>query len=399
MAPPLDAPPPPEDVVVAGAPVSPPPPPGADSDADHDRRAAGRTFPCQKCGADLTFDPRQQELACPFCGNMQPIALPDGGDVVEQDLEAALQACATRRKEEQGLASATQELTCASCGGTVQFVGTLTATSCPYCATPIEREGVHDSPDRLRVDGLLAFQVEGEAARANLRTWVKSRWFLPSHLARDGIHAAFVGVYLPFFTFDAFTAHRYAGMRGEHYSVTVGEGKSRTTVQRTRWYPVAGEFRRFFDDVLESAGSGLPEKQMDALEPWPLKGLKGFAPEFLSGFLARTYDVPLEKCFRIAKHAMVEELDAEVRERIGGDEQRVLSLDTQWSALTYKHVLLPVWMATYTWKSKPYRVVVNAATGEVQGERPWSGAKITAFVLTMAALAAAIFFAVQAASG
>jgi hypothetical protein len=144
--------------------------------------------------------------------------------------------------------------------------------------------------------------------------------------------------------------------------------------------------------------SGLPEKQMDALEPWPLKGLKTFAPEFLSGFLARTYDVPLEKCFRAARRTMESELESEVRERIGGDEQRVLSLDTQWSALTYKHVLLPVWMATYTWKSKPYRIVVNAATGEVQGERPWSGAKIAGFVLLMAALAAAIFFVVQATS-
>src|SRR5262249_8574731 len=119
----------------------------------------------------------------------------------------------------------------------------------------------------------------------------------------------------------------------------------------------------------------------------------------LSGFLARTYDVPLEKCFRAARRAMEAELDEEVRERIGGDEQRVLSLDTQWSALTYKHVLLPVWMATYLWRSKPYRVVVNAATGEVQGERPWSGAKIAGFVLLMAALVAGIYFAVRASSG
>ncbi len=396
MAPPIDLPPPPEDVVATGAPSSPPPRP---DDDDHDRRAAGRTFPCPKCGADLTFDPRQQELACPYCGNMQPIALEDGADVVEQDLEAALQACAAHRREEQGLVAGTQEITCTSCGGTVQFVGTLTASACPYCATPMERAGVHDSPDRLRVDGVLAFQVEDAAARQNLRTWTKSRWFLPSDLARDGIQAAFVGVYLPFFTFDAFTANRFSGMRGEHYYVTVGSGKSRRTVRHTRWWPVAGEFRRFFDDRIESAGSGLPEKQMDALEPWPLKGLKPYSPQFLSGFLARTYDLTLEKCFRSARRHMEAELEADVRSRIGGDEQRVLSIDTQWSALTYKHVLLPVWLATYKWKEKPFRVVVNAATGEVQGERPWSALKITGFVLLMAALAATIFVVVQAASG
>src|SRR4029434_9588673 len=113
---------------------------------------------------------------------------------------------------------------------------------------------------------------------------------------------------------------------------------------------------------IESAGSGLPEKQMDALEPRPLKGLQPYSPQFLSGFLARTYVRTLERCFRAARGHMEAELEADVRGRIGGDEQRVLSIDTHWSALTYKHVLLPVWLATYKWKEKPFRVVVNAAT-------------------------------------
>jgi predicted RNA-binding Zn-ribbon protein involved in translation (DUF1610 family) len=394
MTPPFDPPPPPEDVVAGDPPDASIAP---SEDAEHDRRANGRTFPCLRCGADLTFDPRQQELACPFCGHMQPIALPDDAAVVEQDLEAALQRSAERRIEEQNFATAIQQVRCTSCGGEVQFTGTLTATACPYCATPIERTGVHEATNRLAVDGLLPFLVEAAQSRQNLRAWTQSRWFLPGELKRDGIQAAFVGVYLPFFTFDAFTANRYAGMRGEHYYITVGSGKNQRTVQQTRWYPAAGEFRRFFDDLLETAGSGLPEKQMDALEPWPLKGLKPFSPEYLSGFLARTYDVPLQTCFRSAKRHMEAQIEMEVRRRIGGDEQRVYSIDTHWSALTYKHVLLPVWIATYKHRTKTYRVVVNAATGEVQGERPWSAWKIVGFVLLMAAVAAAIFAIVQAA--
>lgn len=394
MTPPLDPPPPPEHVVEGASPNATVIP---SDDGEHDRRADGRTFPCLQCGADLTFDPKQQELACPFCGHMQPIDLPDDATVVEQDLEAALQRSAERRVSEQKFASAIQHIRCSSCGAEVQFSGTLTASSCPYCATPIERTGVHDAPDRLAVDGLLPFQVEAAQSRQNLRAWTSSRWFLPGELKRDGIQAAFQGVYLPFFTFDAFTANRYSGMRGEHYYITIGSGKNQRTVQQTRWYPAAGDFRRFFDDLLETAGSGLPEKQMEGLEPWPLKGLKPFSPEYLSGFLARTYDVPLHTCFRSAKRRMEAAIESEVRRRIGGDEQRVLSIDTHWSALTYKHVLLPVWIATYKFKEKAYRVVVNAATGEVQGERPWSVWKIVAFVLTTAALAAAIWGIVQAA--
>ena len=46
--------------------------------------------------------------------------------------------------------------------------------------------------------------------------------------------------------------------------------------------------------------------------------------------------------------------------------------DTNYHALTYKHLLLPVWMLAYRYGKKTYRVVVNAGTGEVQGGRPWS---------------------------
>ena len=84
-------------------------------------------------------------------------------------------------------------------------------------------------------------------------------------------------------------------------------------------------------------------------------------------------------------------LRQEVRRRIGGDEQRIHNVSTQYNALTYKHLLLPVWLLAYKYNEKPYRVVVNAATGEVQGERPYSWVKITLTVLLGLAIAGGIW--------
>ena len=53
--------------------------------------------------------------------------------------------------------------------------------------------------------------------------------------------------------------------------------------------------------------------------------------------------------------------------------------------MTYKYLLLPTWSLAYRYNDKTYHVVVNGATGEVQGERPWSVAKIAAAVLGAAA--------------
>ena len=45
--------------------------------------------------------------------------------------------------------------------------------------------------------------------------------------------------------------------------------------------------------------------------------------------------------------------------------------------------MLPVWIGAYRFQGKVFQVVVNARTGEVQGERPYSAAKITLLVLVV----------------
>jgi hypothetical protein len=118
-----------------------------------------------------------------------------------------------------------------------------------------------------------------------------------------------------------------------------------------------------------------------------------FNQQVLAGFLARTYDITLGEGFADAKTRIEEALRTEVQKRIGGDEQEIMSLDVQYRALTYKHLLLPVWLLVYRYHDKPYQVAVNAATGEVQGERPYSWIKITSAVLcAVAAVLVFIYF-------
>jgi len=343
-----------------------------------ERRSEGRprTFPCQQCGADLEFHIGMQSLECPYCGFVRSLEEREDAAIAEQDLLAMLERVARRRGEDRGGQAELREVRCDSCGGTVQFVGTLTSSECAYCGVPLQIENAHQAPDRIPVDGVLPFMISREQARANLAEWVRTRWFAPNDFKRRGVQGRFNGVYLPYWTFDALTRNAYTGERGEHYWVTVGSGKKRRRVRRTRWYPASGDFERFFDDVLVVAGRGLPLSRLVGLEPWPLNKCIPFNPEVLAGLLARTYDVPLDEGFVEGKVRMTAAIEDEVRGRIGGDEQRIHSIDTRYSALAYKHLLLPVWMLAYRYGDKTYQVVVNAGTGEVQGDRPYSWVKI-----------------------
>ncbi len=351
----------------------------------------GRTCPCGQCGADLEFHIGVQSLKCPYCGYVKELELEEGSEVAEQDFHAMLESLVEKRAAGQGEQLGTMEVSCGSCGATVTFSGTLTSSECAYCGSPTQREGAHRGENRVPVDGVLSFQVKREKARANLKEWVTSRWFAPNEFLKRGVEGRFNGVYMPYWTFDTMTANSYRGERGEHYYVTVGSGDNKRRQRRTRWYSANGSFQRFFDDVLVCAAIGLPKKQVQALEPWPLQKCLPFNQETLAGYLAETYKVSLKDGFGEARGRIDSALRKEVRRRIGGDEQRIRHVSTQYNTLTYKHLLLPVWLLAYKYKEKPYRVVVNAATGEVQGERPYSWIKITLTVLLGLAIAGGIW--------
>ena len=354
----------------------------------------GRVFPCEKCGADLEFHIGQQDLKCPFCGHEKLIELTADADIAEQDFNAILAKVREWRElSGENTNDGQSEVRCSGCGANVVFVGSLTSSECPYCGAPIQRDKVHDSPKRIPVHGILSFQVEKEKARVNLSDWVRSRWFAPNEFLKRGVEGRFNGVYLPFWTYDSMTFSRYWGERGDHYTVTVTDSNNQSRSEtRTSWTSVSGSHQRFFDDVLVLATKGMSRELMDSLEPWPLTELQSFSQAMLAGFMARTYEVELVEGFPIAQKRIDAGIASDVRGLIGGDEQRVTEIKTRYDAITFKHLLLPVWLLAYRYNDKCFQVLVNAVTGEVQGERPYSFWKITLTVLSVLAVVGAIAY-------
>ncbi len=341
----------------------------------------GRIFPCEGCGADLEFNIGVQQLKCPYCGYEKELQISEDAEIEEQDFHAMLARMEELHEHDRHDETGQSEVRCSACGGSVVFTGSLTSSECPYCASPIQLDDVHDAAHRIPADGVLPFFITKDVARDNLNAWVNSRWFAPNDFKQKGGDGKFNGIYLPYWTYDTLTANAYSGQRGENYTVTVGTGDNKRTETRTRWYPASGAFQRFFDDVLVLATRGLPRKLMQNLEPWPLSKCVPFTQEVLAGYLARTYEIELREGFVDAKQRIDGAIEGDVRSRIGGDKQRIHSINTRYDALTFKHLLLPVWLLAYRYHEKTYQVMINAGTGEVQGERPYSWVKITLAVL------------------
>ncbi|SPF79914.1 TFIIB-type zinc finger domain-containing protein [Pseudoprimorskyibacter insulae] len=338
-------------------------------------------FPCNQCGADLTFDPERGQLICDHCGNTQPVAEkgPWDGGVKELDFNQALKNQIPLQEIET-----TRVTTCPNCAAQIEFDPDIHATECPFCATPVVTDtGTHR---HFKPKGLLPFALDEKGARDAMNTWLGKLWFAPNGLqeyARKG--RKMQGIYVPYWTFDADTKSSYTGQRGDAYYVTktvMRDGKQETVQERKiRWSFASGRVARFFDDVLVLASKSLPRKYTEALEPWDLPAMEPYRPEYLAGFRAEAYSVDLEEGMVLARQHIDRVIERDVRFDIGGDAQRINKIETTISDVTFKHILLPVWLAAYKYRGKTYRFVVNGRTGRVQGERPWSAWKIAIAVV------------------
>ncbi|WP_395092231.1 hypothetical protein [Armatimonas sp.] len=354
-------------------------------------------YPCPSCAADLEFDPKVGRLKCPYCGTEVSVPTENTARVIrENDFRAYLTPDAMRLAR---LAENAVEVACESCGAVTEFTPPEVAGFCPFCSAKIVAQPVAADP-LIAPEAVLPFAIPQKDAQAAIRTWLGSRWFAPNALKNRARQDGIVGVYLPHWTYDSQTVSRYRGERGEHYweterySETDSNGrivwKERQT-QKTRWYPASGTVARFFDDVVVPATHAVNAARLKSLEPWDLQSLVPYEPAYLSGFRAQRYQVDLGTGFETAQQIMSSVIHSDVLQDIGGDEQRVHNIRTDYSAETFKHVLLPVWIAAYRFKGKVFQVLINARTGEVQGERPYSFWKIAALVLFI--LAAIALFA------
>lgn len=217
------------------------------------------------------------------------------------------------------------------------------------------------------------FAVDRVGAQRALRAWVRGRRFAPRRFKRLDRGESLMGLHLPYWVWEAETCSYYSGERGRHRWRVDGAGRR---FRRTRWESAAGTVARSFTGVAVPATTRLPRR----LLPEPV--LDGSAvpsgPE--DRRRAMPSDVDPEVGLAEAKLRMDELIRREVGLGIGGDEQRVRSIDTEYAALGYRLLLVPVWLSVYAAGGRSRQVVVCGRTGRVAGERPRSAGKIAAAV-------------------
>lgn len=359
-------------------------------------QAAGERQVCPNCKANLAWDADAGALRCDRCGEL---TRPDGdeGDagVVERDLEAGL----SRPQPSWDLGSQAREVTCGECGATVEFPDGLAATACSFCGSP-QVLAQAARRELVQPESVVPFGVARTAAEDRFKLWISKLWFRPSDLKHEAEIAELRGVYVPFWTFDCAVDSSWTAQAGYYYYVTVtrtvtvnGQRQQRQERERRiRWEPASGQRHDRWDDHLVCASKGLPDELAADVSDFETRALRPYDPAFLQGFLAESYAVDLRGAWDRAEAEITREQTARCGRDVPGDTHRFLRARHRVSQTTFKHVLLPVWVAAFRYRDKVFRFLVNGQTGKVAGNAPYSVWKIVGLVLVLLALAAAGLF-------
>ena len=353
------------------------------------------TIKCKNCGANLTFKPGTQQLNCIYCNTDNEITV-EKTEIIENDYNAFLEQT-TSSSEKQTIST----VKCDSCGSSTTLAPNVTSSNCPYCDTPLIVKNA-STCNLIKPNYLLPFKIERNKAKDEFVKWVSGLWFAPNKLklyAQNSLEKL-KGIYMPYWTYDSNTQSDYSGLRGVYYYVTESytdsQGKTQTRqVRHTNWYPASGTVNNVFDDILVCASHSLPKKLVQDLEPWDLPELIAYNDQYLAGFITESYQTELKPGFEEAKERMQSTIQSSIRSAIGGDTQQITSVSTEYNDISFKHILLPLWISAYKYNDKVYRFTINARTGEVQGERPFSAWKIALFSIAIVAVVGTIIYFVK----
>lgn len=339
---------------------------------------AREEFHCPACGAEAHWNPTKQALICPFCGTESPATLEGAGGrarIVEHDLVAALRGIPD---DARGWKAVKISVKCQSCQAISVFDPEKVGQRCEFCGSSslVPYEQVKDA---FRPESLLPLKVSEPNARDLIRAWYGRQWFAPNAFRMKALTDTVRAVYLPYWTFDAAVHADWTATAGDYYYVQ--QGKNR--VRKVRWYPAAGSLDHVFDDELICASVGVSRSMLEKVEPFPTSELVPYDAGFVSGWTVERYQIDLVKAAEESRRRM----DAEIRDRcaadVPGDTHRDLQVNATYSGQTFKHILGPVWLLTYTYRARSYQVIVNGVTGRIAGSRPYSWIKIALLVLAI----------------
>ena len=326
---------------------------------------------CPGCGATVKYDPATLKMLCPFCGTSRELPQPEAGAVIEElDFNTAVQRASVNWGTVRKL------IVCKNCGGQALYDASQVSGCCPFCGSTSVMPAAEN--EQIMAPGaLIPFAVDSDKAKRCFVDHVKRRRFVPKAVQEVKLDN-FIGLYLPFWTFDTDTVSSYEATIGYRHSDS--DGNTYYTYKRFK-----GVCNQFIDDMIVFATDKVRHPQISKVQNFYFDRLVPYAPEYLAGFVAERYTVGLNDGWERAKVQIKDTLKKQIGEfekkRNRGDMVKTVNLSTNYYNVKFKYILAPMYLATYTYGGRQFSVAINGQSGAVSCDTPSYLWKIILFII------------------
>lgn len=347
------------------------------------KEAQSNALNCTNCGAVLKYQPGTKTLVCEYCNTKNEIQQEEI-TIEELDFNDYLEKSESENLESEKI------IQCKSCGSMSSIDESLKSLYCPYCSTPLLENDIRDERF-IKPSYLLPFNLDTSKVYNILSSWIDSLWWAPDNLKKAALSPIGLrGIYVPYWIFGMKTFSEYEGERGEYYYTTIELGKNKVPIINTRWFEAKGSVSVVLADIMSPASGNIDANSLAQLFPWDMDALVKMNNDYLAGFVTEKYRVKLKEGFQNVKNTINDKIKKEICRDIGGDNQRVNVLKTTYNDITFKHILLPVYVSSYSYNNKIYHFYINGRSGKLIGERPYSNVKIVLVIIFVLLLLAVI---------
>jgi hypothetical protein len=317
---------------------------------------------CTVCGAVLD----EEDLFCAECGTEAPTSVRSDA---ARDKPAATRV-------------STHNFQCEGCGASMSYDASVRALRCPFCGS----EHLKEQADAKEIapSAVVPFQVPRDQAEALLREWLGKGFWRPGDLAKQAEVVKMQPVYVPYWVFEA-TTHTY----------WTADTNKTPLAARGDWYPLFGEHRGSYADVLVGGSGALTPAETNALCPFDCSA--GVPPDEvdLENITLERFGVP-RKYARPLARAGLESLEMQAIAPSIVGTHRNLKVNTRITDLVSRPMLLPVWIMAYRYEDEVFRFLINGQNGRATGKAPVSWLKIAAAIGIAVVVIVAIMLAIAA---
>ena len=348
---------------------------------------------CPQCGAELKYGGKK--FACGACGYSRKLGDQKPGDkgdvVVERPLTEGLNLAAFERG--LGIDHVVYECCKVKIAAPRPKENHPPKTkenkenyTCPFCnEKDKDLAPLTEEIKVVRPYGIVPFTIPAQRAPGHFQKLFRSTpWFFRAKGFASIYDPKRVrAIYVPVFTFDALTRSVWKAESGYNDIFPADyQGKEVKEKPRTRWEKSSGYLEHNFVSVMQSGSAKVNGEAYKELKIESLTGeiVEDYDPLYVREFECELYAGEEKKAFEAADKAMNDQIKEWAIGAIPGDANRELKIVSEKLALSFKHVLMPVWVSGFHYRGAEHLFFLNGRNGRTYGKPPLSWEKVAGVI-------------------